>query len=93
MYVIILYIIAAGLIAKTFRTIFVQREEQDSKTNAVREIRRYANGRGKWPQVLIFPEGKKPSVSRGYCLCLAIHVCLLEYCYNNTFMVDDCVLN
>ena len=48
----------AGIIAKTFRTIFVEREEQGSRTKAMREIRRYANARGKWPQILIFPEGK-----------------------------------
>ena len=51
------YSLHAGLIAKTFRTIFVEREKQGSRTKAVREIRRYANARGKWPQILIFPEG------------------------------------
>ena len=50
----------AGLIGKTFRAIFVEREEQGSRTRAVREIRRYASAKGEWPQIVIFPEGILP---------------------------------
>ena len=57
LYINVFLAFLVGLIGRTFRTIFVEREEQDSRNKAVREIRKYASSKGEWPQVLIFPEG------------------------------------
>ena len=45
------------LITKTLRTIYVEREDPQSRVKAAEEIRRRTHTRGEWPKVLIFPEG------------------------------------
>lgn len=40
------------------RTIFVKRDDTDSKVKAAQEIRRRASSDGVWPKVQLFPEGK-----------------------------------
>lgn len=35
----------------------VQREDPNSRVNTVKEIQRRAATGGKWPQIIIFPEG------------------------------------
>ena len=39
------------------RTIYVERQDPDSRMKAAEEIRRRTHTRGEWPKVLIFPEG------------------------------------
>lgn len=46
------------LITRTLRTIYVEREDPESRMKAAEEIRRRTHTRGEWPKVLIFPEGK-----------------------------------
>ena len=40
------------------RTIYVKREDPDSRMKAAEEIRRRTHTRGEWPKVLLFPEGE-----------------------------------
>lgn len=47
-----------ALITRTMRTIYVERQDPDSRMKAADEIRRRTHTRGEWPKVLIFPEGK-----------------------------------
>ena len=51
-----LYIAA---LAKTARTIFVKRNDPESRTKTKEEICRRAASQGKWPVMAIFPEGKQ----------------------------------
>uniref|UniRef100_A0A2K5HI01 Phospholipid/glycerol acyltransferase domain-containing protein n=1 Tax=Colobus angolensis palliatus TaxID=336983 RepID=A0A2K5HI01_COLAP len=39
------------------RPVFVSRSDQDSRRKTVEEIKRRARSNGKWPQIMIFPEG------------------------------------
>ena len=39
------------------RTIFVKRDDTDSKIKAAQEIKRRADSDGVWPKVQLFPEG------------------------------------
>ena len=43
--------------AKALRTIFVKRDDPDSKMKAAQEIQRRASSGGVWPKVLLVPEG------------------------------------
>lgn len=52
-----LSIFFVALISKTMRTIFVKRDDHESRAGAAEEIRRRAESGGQWPRVLIFPEG------------------------------------
>ncbi|EMP42579.1 Lysophosphatidylcholine acyltransferase 1 [Chelonia mydas] len=42
---------------KYIRPVFVSRSDQDSRRKTVEEIKRRAQSDGKWPQIMIFPEG------------------------------------
>ena len=55
---ILLSPIVVGLITKTLRTIYVEREDPNSRMKAAEEIRRRTHTRGEWPKVLVFPEGE-----------------------------------
>nr|XP_021542768.1 lysophosphatidylcholine acyltransferase 1-like [Neomonachus schauinslandi] len=46
-----------GPLIKYIRPVFVSRSDQDSRRKTVEEIRRRAQSNGKWPQIMIFPEG------------------------------------
>ncbi|XP_039185241.1 lysophosphatidylcholine acyltransferase 1 isoform X2 [Crotalus tigris] len=46
-----------GTLIKYIRPVFVSRSDQDSRRKTVDEIRRRAQSNGKWPQIMIFPEG------------------------------------
>jgi lysophosphatidylcholine acyltransferase/lyso-PAF acetyltransferase len=46
-----------AIVTKTMRTIYVKRDDPNSKTKAAEEIHRRATSGGVWPKVLIFPEG------------------------------------
>ncbi|KAF6125586.1 lysophosphatidylcholine acyltransferase 1 [Phyllostomus discolor] len=46
-----------GTLIKYIRPVFVSRSDQDSRRRTVEEIRRRAQSKGKWPQIMIFPEG------------------------------------
>ncbi|XP_069476536.1 lysophosphatidylcholine acyltransferase 1 [Ambystoma mexicanum] len=46
-----------GTLINYIRPVFVSRSDQDSRKKTVEEIRRRAHSNGKWPQVMIFPEG------------------------------------
>nr|XP_056718575.1 lysophosphatidylcholine acyltransferase 1 [Euleptes europaea] len=46
-----------GTLIKYIRPVFVSRSDQDSRRKTVEEIRRRAQSNGKWPQIMIFPEG------------------------------------
>ena len=48
-----------ALITRTMRTIYVERQDPDSRMKAAEEIRRRTHTRGEWPKVLIFPEGPR----------------------------------
>ena len=37
--------------------VFVSREDPNSRQNTIKEIQRRAHSGGKWPQIVIFPEG------------------------------------
>ncbi len=43
--------------AKGLRTIFVKRDDPDSRMKAAQEIQQRASSEGEWPKVLIYPEG------------------------------------
>ncbi|KYO34645.1 lysophosphatidylcholine acyltransferase 1 [Alligator mississippiensis] len=45
-----------GTLIKYCRPVFVSRSDQDSRRKTVEEIKRRAQS-GKWPQIIIFPEG------------------------------------
>ncbi|XP_043833110.1 lysophosphatidylcholine acyltransferase 1 [Dromiciops gliroides] len=45
-----------GTLIKYIRPVFVSRSDQDSRRKTVEEIKRRAQS-GKWPQIMIFPEG------------------------------------
>lgn len=45
------------MITHTLKTIFVSREEEESRRQCINEIRRRANEADSWPPVLLFPEG------------------------------------
>ncbi|KAJ8791118.1 hypothetical protein J1605_020788 [Eschrichtius robustus] len=53
------FLAASGVIAliKYIRPVFVSRMDQDSRRKTVEVIRRRAQSSGKWPQIMIFPEG------------------------------------
>lgn len=44
-------------LTKFTQPVFVSREDPNSRHNTIVEIRRRAATGGKWPQVIIFPEG------------------------------------
>ncbi|XP_067281811.1 lysophosphatidylcholine acyltransferase 1 [Pseudorasbora parva] len=46
-----------GTLIKFIRPVFVSRSDQDSRRKTVEEIKRRACSDGKWPQIMIFPEG------------------------------------
>ncbi|XP_076972922.1 lysophosphatidylcholine acyltransferase 1 isoform X2 [Tamandua tetradactyla] len=46
-----------GTLIKYIRPVFVSRSDQDSRRKTVEEIKRRAQLCGKWPQIMIFPEG------------------------------------
>nr|XP_040127715.1 lysophosphatidylcholine acyltransferase 1 isoform X2 [Ictidomys tridecemlineatus] len=46
-----------GTLIRYIRPVFVSRSDQDSRRKTVEEIRRRAQSAGKWPQIMIFPEG------------------------------------
>ncbi|XP_038444809.1 lysophosphatidylcholine acyltransferase 1-like [Canis lupus familiaris] len=46
-----------GTLIKYIRPVFVSRSDQDSRRKTVEQIRRRAQSNGKWPQMMIFPEG------------------------------------
>ncbi|KAM9105864.1 lysophosphatidylcholine acyltransferase 1 isoform 2-T5 [Megaptera novaeangliae] len=46
-----------GTLIKYIRPVFVSRMDQDSRRKTVEVIRRRAQSSGKWPQIMIFPEG------------------------------------
>ncbi|XP_020038609.1 lysophosphatidylcholine acyltransferase 1 [Castor canadensis] len=46
-----------GTLIRYIRPVFVSRSDQDSRRKTVEEIKRRAQLGGKWPQVMIFPEG------------------------------------
>ncbi|XP_066099441.1 lysophosphatidylcholine acyltransferase 1 isoform X2 [Saccopteryx bilineata] len=46
-----------GTLIKYIRPVFVSRSDQDSRRRTVEEIKRRAQSNGKWPQIMIFPEG------------------------------------
>ncbi|XP_072814994.1 lysophosphatidylcholine acyltransferase 1 isoform X2 [Vicugna pacos] len=46
-----------GTLIKYIRPVFVSRSDQDSRRKTVEEIKRRAQSGGKWPQIMIFPEG------------------------------------
>ncbi|KAJ7338378.1 hypothetical protein JRQ81_011664 [Phrynocephalus forsythii] len=46
-----------GTLIKYIRPVFVSRSDQESRRKTVEEIRRRAQSNGKWPQIMIFPEG------------------------------------
>ncbi|XP_060047108.1 lysophosphatidylcholine acyltransferase 1 [Erinaceus europaeus] len=46
-----------GTLIKYIRPVLVSRSNQDSRRKTVEEIRRRAQAGGRWPQIMIFPEG------------------------------------
>ncbi|XP_074542971.1 lysophosphatidylcholine acyltransferase 1 [Halichoeres trimaculatus] len=46
-----------GTLISYIRPVFVFRSDQDSRKKTVEEIKRRAQSGGKWPQIMIFPEG------------------------------------
>ncbi|XP_036135984.1 lysophosphatidylcholine acyltransferase 1 isoform X2 [Molossus molossus] len=46
-----------GTLIKYIRPVFVSRSDQDSRRKTVEEIKRRVQSNGKWPQIMIFPEG------------------------------------
>ncbi|XP_030003303.1 lysophosphatidylcholine acyltransferase 1 [Sphaeramia orbicularis] len=46
-----------GTLITYIRPVFVSRSDQDSRRKTVEEIKRRAETGGKWPQIMIFPEG------------------------------------
>ncbi|XP_028316842.1 lysophosphatidylcholine acyltransferase 1 isoform X1 [Gouania willdenowi] len=46
-----------GTLIGYIRPVLVLRSDQDSRRNTVEEIKRRAQSGGKWPQIMIFPEG------------------------------------
>ena len=51
-------LLSAALVTHTLKTIFVSREDRESRQRCGEEIKRRANAGGDWPPVLIFPEGE-----------------------------------
>ena len=78
-------LLPAGVIARTFRPIFVEREKEGSRTKAVSEIRRYASSKGEWPQIVIFPEGmlkSYPVMCVSHVVCVRHLVVTYMYAYS-----------
>ncbi|CAH1778543.1 unnamed protein product [Owenia fusiformis] len=46
-----------GTLVEFTQPVLVSREDPDSRANTVREIKKRAQSEGKWPQIMIFPEG------------------------------------
>ncbi|XP_040833316.1 lysophosphatidylcholine acyltransferase 1 [Ochotona curzoniae] len=46
-----------GTLIRYIRPVFVSRADQDSRRKTVEEIKRRAQSKGTWPQIMIFPEG------------------------------------
>ncbi|KAM5264734.1 lysophosphatidylcholine acyltransferase 1 [Ctenodactylus gundi] len=46
-----------GTLIRYIRPVFVSRSDQDSRRKTVEDIRRRAQAGGRWPQIMIFPEG------------------------------------
>ncbi|KAI0235865.1 Lysophosphatidylcholine acyltransferase 1 [Lamellibrachia satsuma] len=46
-----------GTLTKFTQPIFVRREDPNSRQQAIQDIQQRAQSKGKWPQILIFPEG------------------------------------
>ncbi|XP_037386113.1 lysophosphatidylcholine acyltransferase 1 isoform X1 [Talpa occidentalis] len=46
-----------GTLMRYIRPVLVSRSDQSSRRRTVEEIRRRALSRGRWPQIMIFPEG------------------------------------
>ena len=44
---------------RSLRTIYVKREDPDSRMKAAEEICRRASSGGEWARVLLFPEGRR----------------------------------
>uniref|UniRef100_A0A674IT86 Lysophosphatidylcholine acyltransferase 1 n=1 Tax=Terrapene triunguis TaxID=2587831 RepID=A0A674IT86_9SAUR len=80
-----------GTLIKYIRPVFVSRSDQDSRRKTVEEIKRRAQSDGKWPQIMIFPEGTctnrsclitfKPGRVRHsvYCLFAIFKTCLFYF--------------
>ncbi|XP_077982422.1 lysophosphatidylcholine acyltransferase 2-like [Glandiceps talaboti] len=46
-----------GTLVRMLQPVFVSRTDPNSRQNTIKEIKRRAQSGGKWPQVIIFPEG------------------------------------
>ncbi|XP_061163187.1 lysophosphatidylcholine acyltransferase 2-like isoform X1 [Saccostrea echinata] len=46
-----------GTLIEYTQPVLVKREDPNSRTNTIKEIHRRAHSGGKWPQIIIFPEG------------------------------------
>lgn len=46
-----------GRLIDFLQPVYVMREDPNSKKNTIEEIKRRAQSRGQWPQIVIFPEG------------------------------------
>lgn len=46
-----------GRLIDFLQPVYVMREDPNSRQNTIQEIRRRAQSRGEWPQIVIFPEG------------------------------------
>ncbi|XP_070574724.1 lysophosphatidylcholine acyltransferase 2-like isoform X1 [Ptychodera flava] len=46
-----------GTLVRILQPVFVSRNDPNSRQNTIKEIKRRAQSGGKWPQVIIFPEG------------------------------------
>ncbi|XP_064610351.1 lysophosphatidylcholine acyltransferase 1-like [Liolophura sinensis] len=51
------YVPIFGTLIRYTQPVFVSREDPDSRVNTIKEIKRRAQSNGKWPQIVIFPEG------------------------------------
>ena len=52
----IMYNVSSALTNFT-QPVYVSREDPNSRENTIKEIRDRARDKGKWPQIVIFPEG------------------------------------
>ncbi|XP_013381447.1 lysophosphatidylcholine acyltransferase 2-like isoform X1 [Lingula anatina] len=46
-----------GTLATFTQPIWVSREDPNSRQNTIKEIKRRAQSKGEWPQIIVFPEG------------------------------------
>nr|XP_022344069.1 lysophosphatidylcholine acyltransferase 2-like isoform X2 [Crassostrea virginica] len=50
-------ILIVGSLIEYTQPVLVKREDPNSRTNTIKEIHKRAHSGGKWPQIIIFPEG------------------------------------